>query len=115
MFVGFTALIIYYKQIFEGSDDRKRYQIMQKIGMSHKEVEKSVNSQVLKVFFLPLTAAVIHLAFAFRMIKQILSVFNCNNVPLFLICVAVTTAVFAAVYFAIYYFTAKIYQKIVRV
>ena len=115
MFVGFTALIIYYKQISEGSDDRERYQIMQKIGMSHEEVEKSVNSQVLKVFFLPLTAAVIHLAFAFRMIKQILSVFNCNNVPLFLICVAVTTAVFAAVYFAIYYFTAKIYQKIVRV
>ena len=66
-----TTLIIYYKQISEGYDDRERYQIMQKVGMSKKEVRQSIRSQVLLVFFLPLIMAVIHLAFAFKIITKL--------------------------------------------
>ena len=62
-----TVLIIYYKQISEGFEDRNRYQIMQKVGMSRREVKKTVNSQIRMVFFLPLGLAVLHLAAAFQL------------------------------------------------
>lgn len=112
IFLMATALIIYYKQISEGYDDRERYQIMQKVGMSRKEVKQSIRSQVLLVFFLPLIMAVIHLAFAFRIITKLLSVLNLTNIPLFLLYTVGTVVVFAVIYAVIYGVTAREYYRI---
>ena len=113
IFLMATTLIIYYKQISEGYDDRERYQIMQKVGMSKKEVRQSIRSQVLLVFFLPLIMAVIHLAFAFKIITKLLSVLNLTNVSLFFMYTVGTVAVFAVIYAVIYSITAKEYYKII--
>lgn len=113
MFLMATVLIIYYKQISEGYDDRERYQIMQKVGMSKKEVRQSIRSQVLMVFFLPLLAAVIHIAVAFKVITKLLAVLNMVNVSLFLVCTVVTVAVFAVFYAAVFGMTAREYYRIV--
>ena len=112
IFLMATTLIIYYKQISEGYDDRERYQIMQKVGMSKKEVRQSIRSQVLLVFFLPLIMAVIHLAFAFKIITKLLSVLNLTNVSLFFMYTVGTVAIFAVIYAIIYSITAKEYYKI---
>ena len=114
MFIMATVLIIYYKQISEGYDDRERYQIMQKVGMSKKEVKRSIQSQVLSVFFLPLVVAVIHVAVSFKVMTKILGVLNLTNVPLFAICTAITIAVFAVFYIIVYSITAKEYYRIVN-
>lgn len=113
MFLMATVLIIYYKQISEGYDDRERYQIMQKVGMSKKEVRQSIRSQVLMVFFLPLIAAVVHIAVAFKVITKLLAVLNMVNVPMFLSCTVVTVAVFAVFYAVVFGVTAREYYKIV--
>ena len=112
IFLMATTLIIYYKQISEGYDDRERYQIMQKVGMSKKEVRQSIRSQVLLVFFLPLIMAVIHLAFAFKIITKLLSVLNLTNVSLFFMYTVGTVAIFAVIYAIIYSITAREYYKI---
>ena len=114
MFIMATVLIIYYKQISEGYDDRERYQIMQKVGMSKKEVKRSIRSQVLSVFFLPLVVAVIHVAAAFKVMTKILGVLNLTNVSLFAVCTIITIAVFAAFYIIVYSITAKEYYRIVN-
>lgn len=114
MFIMATVLIIYYKQISEGYDDRERYQIMQKVGMSKKEVKRSIRSQVLSVFFLPLVVAVIHVAIAFKVMTKILGVLNLTNVSLFAVCTIITIAVFAVFYIIVYSITAKEYYRIVN-
>lgn len=114
MFIMATVLIIYYKQISEGYDDRERYQIMQKVGMSKKEVKRSIRSQILSVFFLPLVVAVIHVAVAFKVMTKILGVLNLTNVSLFAVCTIITTAVFAVFYIIVYSITAKEYYRIVN-
>lgn len=114
MFLMATVLIIYYKQISEGYDDRERYQIMQKVGMSKREVRRSIRSQVLTVFFLPLIAAFIHIAVAFKVITKLLATLNLVNVPLFAVCTVVTGAVFAVFYVIVFAVTAKEYYKIVN-
>lgn len=114
MFIMATVLIIYYKQISEGCDDRERYQIMQKVGMSKKEVKRSIRSQILSVFFLPLVVAVIHVAVAFKVMTKILGVLNLTNVSLFAVCTIITTAVFAVFYIIVYSITAKEYYRIVN-
>lgn len=114
MFIMATVLIIYYKQISEGYDDRERYQIMQKVGMSKKEVKRSIRSQVLSVFFLPLIVAVIHVAVAFKVMTKILGVLNLTNVWLFTVCTIITIAVFAVFYIIVYSITAKEYYRIVN-
>lgn len=114
MFIMATVLIIYYKQISEGYDDRERYQIMQKVGMSKKEVKRSIRSQVLSVFFLPLVVAVIHVAVAFKVMTKILGVLNLTNVSLFAVCTIITIAVFAVFYIIVYSITAKEYYRIVN-
>lgn len=114
MFVMATVLIIYYKQISEGYDDRERYQIMQKVGMSKKEVKRSIRSQVLSVFFLPLIVAVIHVAVAFKVMTKILGVLNLTNVSLFAVCTIITIAVFAVFYIIVYSITSKEYYRIVN-
>lgn len=114
LFMMATALIIYYKQISEGYDDKERFQIMQKVGMSKDEIKDTVRSQVLKVFFLPIIAAAIHIAAAFKMITKLLAVMNLTNVPLFFWCTVVTLLVFAIIYGIVYALTAKVYYKIVE-
>ena len=114
MFIMATVLIIYYKQISEGYDDRERYQIMQKVGMSKKEVKRSIRSQVLSVFFLPLVVAVIHVAVAFKVMTKILGVLNLTNVSLVAVCTIITIAVFAVFYIIVYSITAKEYYRIVN-
>lgn len=114
MFIMATVLIIYYKQISEGYDDRERYQIMQKVGMSKKEVKRSIRSQVLSVFFLPLVVAVIHVAVAFKVMTKILGVLNLTNASLFAVCTIITIAVFAVFYIIVYSITAKEYYRIVN-
>ena len=113
LFIMATVLIIYYKQIAEGFDDKDRFEIMQKVGMSHTEIKKSIHSQVLTVFFLPLVTAIIHIAFAFNIITKMLSIFNLSNISLFAICTAVTILVFAFFYAIVYSLTARTYYKIV--
>lgn len=109
-----TALIVYYKQISEGYEDRTRFQIMQKVGMSRREVRKTINSQVLMVFFLPLIVAGIHLAFAFPILEKLLHVLMLSSTSLFVLCSLITFGVFAGVYVVIYLGTARTYYKIVK-
>lgn len=108
-----NVLIIYYKQISEGYEDRRRFEIMQKVGMSELEVRHSVRSQILLVFFLPLAAAAIHIAAAFNMITRILAVFSLTNVKLFALCTLGTLACFGMIYALVYWATARTYYKIV--
>lgn len=114
MFLMATVLIIYYKQISEGFDDKERYQIMQKVGMSKREVKRSIRSQVLTVFFLPLVVAVIHIVVAFKVVTKLLAVLNLVNVPLFLGCTLATVVVFAVFYGIVFILTAREYYKIVN-
>lgn len=114
LFLMATVLIIYYKQISEGYEDRSRYQIMQKVGMSKREVQGSIKSQVLMVFFLPLLAAVIHVVFAFKVIKQLLLLFSMSNIHLFIICTIGTILCFALFYALVFVITSREYYKIVK-
>lgn len=114
MFLMATVLIIYYKQISEGYDDRERYQIMQKVGMSRIEVKRSIRSQVLIVFFLPLVTAIIHNLVAFRIVNKLLHTLNFTNAPLYMMCTVVTICIFAVFYAIVYAITAKEYYKIVN-
>lgn len=114
MFLMSTAMIIYYKQISEGYEDKKRYDIMQKVGMTLQEVRASVSTQILTVFFLPLAAAVLHLTVAFPMIRRMLLIFGLDNIGLFALCTGVTVLIFAAVYAAIYGVTARMYYHIIK-
>lgn len=114
MFLMATVLIIYYKQISEGYDDRERYQIMQKVGMGRREVKKSIKSQVLLVFFLPLAVAVLHVSVAFGVVKKLLSILYLTNTHLFFICTLGTIGVFAVFYAIVYSVTAREYYRIVK-
>lgn len=109
-----TAMIIYYKQISEGYEDKERFEIMQKVGMSRKEVKSSIRRQILMVFFLPLITAMIHICAAFPLIRRLLMLFGMTNTSLFMVCTAVTALVFAVIYGIIYTMTAKVYYKIVE-
>lgn len=113
LFLMATVLIIYYKQISEGFEDRSRYQIMQKVGMSRREVKKTVNSQIRMVFFLPLGLAVLHLAAAFQLIRRLLSTFNLTNTNLIVTCTIGTVLIFAVIYALVFKLTAREYYKIV--
>lgn len=114
LFLIATVLIIYYKQITEGFDDHDRFKIMQNVGMSDKEVRSTIQKQVLLVFFLPLGMAVIHIAFAFRVLCKLLVVFGMNNPPFFLLCTLGAILVFTILYFVVYQLTARTYYKIVQ-
>lgn len=114
LFTMATALIIYYKQISEGYDDKSRFEIMQKVGMSKHEVKSSIHSQVLTVFFMPLIMAGIHTAFAFPIVRKILAMLQLTNVRLFAVCTLCVFLVFAVIYAVIYMMTARVYYKIVK-
>lgn len=114
LFMMATVLIIYYKQISEGYDDKERFEIMQKVGMSKSEVKKSISSQILTVFFLPVVVAAIHILAAFKMITKLLALLNLTNISLFVGCTIVTVLIFGLIYALVYVLTAKVYYKIVR-
>ena len=114
VFIFATVMIIYYKQVSEGYDDRKRFDIMQKVGMTEAEVRQTIRSRVLIVFFLPLAAAAMHVAFAFPMIRRILAAFSMTNVTLFAVCTIGTFIGFAVIYLLVYLQTSKTYYSIVR-
>ena len=113
LFIMATVLIIYYKQISEGFEDKKRFEIMQKVGMDKREIKKSIKSQVLTVFFLPLIVAAIHIIFAFNMISKLLNALNLTNTTLFAWCCVLTILIFGIFYSVIYTLTARVYYKIV--
>lgn len=119
IFLGFiflvgAGMIIYYKQMSEGYEDKDRFEIMQKVGMSRKEVKSAIRRQILMVFFLPLLMAVLHIIMAFPMISRLLGLLGMMNTELYILCTAGTIVVFAVIYAAIYMCTAKSYYKIVE-
>lgn len=114
MFLLGTAMIIYYKQMSEGYEDKVRFEIMRKVGMSRKEVKSSIRRQILMVFFLPLLMAVLHITMAFPMVKRLLLLLNMANTKLFILCTVGTILVFAVVYGMIYSLTARSYYRILE-
>lgn len=113
VFIIAAVLIIYYKQISEGYEDQARFEIMQKVGMTKREIRKSINSQLLTVFFLPLFLAAIHLFFAFPIISKLLLAFNLNNVMLFAATTVISFITFAVFYLIVYRITSNAYYSIV--
>ena len=108
-----TVLIIYYKQISEGYEDKKRFEILQKVGMSRAEVKAAIRSQVLTVFFLPLLLAGIHVVAAFPLLSKLLALLNLYRTGLYMACTAVCFLSFGIMYVCIYALTAKNYYRIV--
>ena len=113
VFIFAAVLMIYYKQLSEGYEDQGRFDIMQKVGMTRRDIRRSVNAQLLMVFFLPLGMALCHLLFAFPMVRLILLLFNLNNVGLFMETTLISFLAFAGLYLAVYKLTANVYYKIV--
>jgi putative ABC transport system permease protein len=109
-----TAIIIYYKQISEGYEDRNNFQIMQKVGLTKEEIKKTIGNQILTVFFLPLIIAGIHTIVAYPMVKNIMKLFAMASEQMLLSCIGIVFAIFALVYVVIYRITAKTYYKIVK-
>lgn len=113
MFLMVTVLIIFYKQISEGYDDRERFAIMEKVGMSNREVKATISAQVRLVFLLPVVTAAIHVAAAFPMIKRLLLIMNLTNGNLFALCLVGTVLVFGIIYVLVFLLTSRSYYKIV--
>ena len=114
LFLMETIMIIYYKQITEGYEDQKRFEIMQNVGMSHSEVVKSIRSQILIVFFLPLLTAGMHVGFAFPLLNRLLKMLYLEDTKLFVTSIVLSFSAFAVLYSVIYTVTARTYYKIVR-
>lgn len=114
MFLIVTVMIIFYKQITEGYDDRERYQILEKVGMSSREVKDTIKSQIRIVFVLPIFAAAVHVTAAFPMVNRILKMLNLNNEKLFAGCLAATIIVCAVIYYLVFKVTSRAYYKIVK-
>ncbi|MFV0343282.1 MAG: FtsX-like permease family protein [Anaerocolumna sp.] len=113
-FLSATVLIIYFKQISEGYEDHSRFMIMQNVGMDEREVKKTVNKQILLVFFLPLATALVHITFARSIIVKLLGIFNLYNTDLTTWCMIITSLVFTVCYIIFYQQTARVYYKLVK-
>ncbi|MDN6070845.1 MAG: ABC transporter permease [Lactococcus plantarum] len=123
LFIGFilgitfilgAALIIYYKQISEGAEDKRSYRILQEIGLTKEEVKKTINSQVLVVFFMPIIISIIHFAAAFVMISKLIKLFGISNMSIIAYVSIATIVGISIIYFLIYRKTSKIYYRIVE-
>ena len=112
-FVIATVCIMYYKQVVEGYEDQKRFAIMKKLGLDDRQIRKSINSQLLTVFFLPLVGALSHLIFAHPMIEKLLSLFMISDIRLFFVTSILCYVCFSIIYFVIYKLTSNVYYKIV--
>lgn len=113
VFLLAAVLIIYYKQVSEGYEDQNRFEIMQKVGMTKKDIRKSINSQMLTVFYLPLLTAGVHLCFALPVIQKLLLLFNLQNTALLIGTTAVCLLVFGILYALVYKITSNAYFAIV--
>ena len=113
LFLVATVLIIYFKQIAEGYEDESRFAVMKKIGMTNREIQKNVNSQMKTVFILPLAFAILHLCFAAPIIMKMLTLFSVENTSLTLITMAVIVAIFRVFYITVYKITSNVYYEIV--
>ena len=113
VFVFAAVLIIYYKQISEGYEDAKRFEIMQKVGMTKKEIRSSISSQLLTVFALPLAFAGLHLVFAFPMIRKMLALLSLTDVALFMRTTLISFVAFGLFYGVVYRLTSRVYYRIV--
>ena len=109
-----TGLIIYYKQISEGMQDEHRYDIMQKVGMSHQEVKQSIRGQIIMVFFFPILLATLHLAFAFPLMSNLLMLFGLSDKKLFMIICVIMVGIFLLIYLVMYAQTSKVYYRLVE-
>ena len=114
-FLGATVMIMYYKQITEGYDDKERFHILRDVGMSDREIRRSIRDQVRKVFFIPLLGAGLHIAFAFHIIKLMIKVFGISNTSLLIYTTLASFLLFAAFYIVVYLITSRAYYKIVAV
>jgi len=114
LFLSATVLIIYFKQISEGYEDKERFEILQKVGMDDKEVKRTINKQILTVFFLPLVGALLHVSMATHMIIKLLEVLELYNVTLTFSCVIASSVIFTMIYVFVYRLTAKTYYQIVK-
>ena len=113
VFVAAAVMIMYYKQITEGYEDRTRYQILQKVGMTKAEIRSTINSQVLTMFFLPLLTAGLHTVFAFGLISKLLMLFGAMDMWFLALVALGCFLVYTVVYVIVYTLTSKIYYKIV--
>ena len=113
LFIMAMILIIYYKQISEGYEDRERFRIMRQVGLSKAEIRRCIHSQILMVFFLPLATALIHTCFSFPSVAHMFAALSMQNIPLMLRCMGVSFLVFALLYAVVYLLTAREYEKIV--
>lgn len=113
IFIAAMAMIIYYKQITEGYEDRMSFEIMQKVGMTKSDISKSINSQTLTVFFAPLIMAGVHLCFAFPPIWKLLILFNLNNLPFVIAVTSAAFVLFGVFYVGLYKITSNAYFSIV--
>ena len=123
LFIGFmlgitfilgAALIIYYKQLSEGAEDKRSYRILQEIGLTKKEVKKAIDSQVLIVFFMPIVVSIIHFSAAFLMIEKLIKLFGVSNTSSIATVSLITIAIISVIYYLIYRKTSKIYYHIVE-
>ena len=113
VFLAAAVLILYYKQISEGYEDQARFEMMQRVGTTKTDIRKSINSQLLLVFFLPLLFAGLHLGFAFPFIHKLLMLFNLTNLKLLIGTTVVTFAIYAVFYTLVYRITSNSYYSIV--
>ena len=113
VFIAAAVLIMYYKQISEGFEDKSKFGILQKVGMTKSEIRKSIDSQVLTVFFAPLAAAGVHMAFAFGIVSRLLLLFGLTDTKLFAIVTLCCFVIFGILYTAVYMVTSSSYYKIV--
>ncbi|HWQ98197.1 MAG TPA: ABC transporter permease [Clostridia bacterium] len=114
LFLAVAVLILYFKQVTEGYEDKERFEILQKVGMDDQQVKKTINSQVLWVFFLPLAATALHMFFASKLMAWMLKTFMLYDWGLVLTCICGTLVAFTLLYFGIYRVTARTYYRIVR-
>ena len=109
-----TVLVIYYKQISEGYEDRERFVILQKVGLDQKQIKQTINKQVLTVFFLPVIFAFLHLAFAYHMLSLILKVIGVVDTAMMLSVTLSICGIFALIYVLIFMITSRSYRKIIQ-
>ena len=114
IFVVSQVVIMYYKQISEGYEDKGKFGIMRKVGLTDKQIKQSIRSQVLMIFFAPLAVATLHTVVAYPFIEKILKLFLATDNNVFLIALAVTIAVFAVFYLIVYLITSRIYYRIIK-
>ena len=114
IFVVSQVVIMYYKQISEGYEDKGKFGIMRKVGLTDRQIKQSIRSQVLMIFFAPLAVATLHTVVAYPFIEKILKLFLATNNNVFLIALAVTIAVFGVFYLIVYLITSRIYYRIIK-